>query len=431
MSTKVDNKNNINESVIDLNPNEISLEEKPIINHKNVNDNNIDNNVNSFLPKTELLRQKSLPTIMPSISPSLPPLTSLPSNHMTVNSACPPFLSPPQSASSADPVHDLPPELLQSGWRKFWSKREGRQYFFNKITNESLWEMPRMGAGFDPITDPLGIQSSSVPTTPTDPTTPTSIPVNLPHWPQRTGDKRSLSMDDAMSGSQPPLKRFILNGPFDLETHTNCVIWERSPLLFFHSHPDVESLRASLVAKLRQQYHEMCHSRENIEAPKESFNRWLMERKVVDKGFDPLIPSDCYPEVSRSMYNEIMNDIPIKLVRPKFSGEARKQLSKYAEAAKKMIESRNASSESRKIVKWNVEDAFQWIRKTLNATFEDYEERLAHLKQQCQPHITEAAKVSVEAICSKIYHLSCDYAKKLHEKNQEIFKQENLKGLSN
>jgi phosphorylated CTD-interacting factor 1 len=35
-----------------------------------------------------------------------------------------------------------------------------------------------------------------------------------------------------------------------------------------------------------------------------------------------------------------MNDIPIKLVRPKFTGDARKQLSKYAEAAKKMIESR-------------------------------------------------------------------------------------------
>lgn len=41
-----------------------------------------------------------------------------------------------------DPVHDLPPELLQAGWRKFWSKRENRPYFFNLVTNESLWEMP-------------------------------------------------------------------------------------------------------------------------------------------------------------------------------------------------------------------------------------------------------------------------------------------------
>lgn len=195
-----------------------------------------------------------------------------------------------------------------------------------------------------------------------------------------------------------------------------------------HTHPEIEILRASLTLKLRQQYTEMCHSRESIEAPRESFNRWLLERKGVDKGPDPLLPSNCYPEVSRCMYGEVMNDIPIKLVRPKFSGEARKQLSKYAEAAKKMIESRNASSESRKIVKWNVEDAFQWIRKTLNATFEDYQERLGHLKQQCQPHLTEAAKASVEGICTKIYHMSCEAAKKISDRNREILAQEGIQG---
>lgn len=77
-----------------------------------------------------------------------------------------------------------------------------------------------------------------------------------------------------------------------------------------------------------------------IDAPRDSFSRWLMERKVVDHGWDPLLPSQCFPEVSQSMYREIMNDIPIKLQRPKFTGEARKQLSKYAEAAKRMIETR-------------------------------------------------------------------------------------------
>lgn len=77
-----------------------------------------------------------------------------------------------------------------------------------------------------------------------------------------------------------------------------------------------------------------------IDAPKDSFNRWLMERKVVDCGTEPLFPSQCDPEISMCMYREIMNDIPIKLVRPKFTGDARKQLSRYAEAAKKMIESR-------------------------------------------------------------------------------------------
>ncbi|MCL4144579.1 UNVERIFIED_CONTAM: hypothetical protein GTU68_004307 [Idotea baltica] len=152
-----------------------------------------------------------------------------------------------------------------------------------------------------------------------------------------------------------------------------------------------------------------------------------MERKVVDQGSDPLLPSQCFPEVSQSMYREIMNDIPVKLQRPKFTGEARKQLSKYAEAAKRMIETRNASQESRKIVKWNVEDTFQWLRRTVGATFDDYMDRLAHLKRQCQPHLTEAAKLSVEGICTKIYNLSIDHSKKIREKHLQILDENNIK----
>ena len=222
---------------------------------------------------------------------------------------------------------------------------------------------------------------------------------------------------------------YSFSGPWDLETHTNVIIMERPPILTPHPHPDIEILRASCALKLRQQYAEMCHSRENIEVPKDSFNRWLMERKLVDKGGDPLLPSSCFPEVSRCMYNEIMNDIPIKLYRPKFSGEARKQLSKYAESAKKMIESRTASPESRKIVKWNVEDAFNWIRKTLNATFDDYQGRLNHLRQQCQPHLMEAAKTSVEGICSKIYHMSVEQVAKIQEVSSELLQKENIQGI--
>uniref|UniRef100_A0A0B6ZBF8 WW domain-containing protein n=2 Tax=Arion vulgaris TaxID=1028688 RepID=A0A0B6ZBF8_9EUPU len=47
--------------------------------------------------------------------------------------------------STLDPATDLPPELMQAGWGKFWSKREGRSYYFNKITSESLWEPPVLG----------------------------------------------------------------------------------------------------------------------------------------------------------------------------------------------------------------------------------------------------------------------------------------------
>ncbi|XP_067001786.2 mRNA (2'-O-methyladenosine-N(6)-)-methyltransferase [Anabrus simplex] len=305
--------------------------------------------------------------------------------------------------------HDLPPELLQQGWRKFWSKREHRPYFWNKLTGESLWEMPFLKPQFDPITDPLGICS------------PPPVPNGPPPGP--VAMKRRASEDGVGS---PVTKKFILAGPWDLEITTNVVIYERPPSILPHPHPDIEATRCTLASKLRQCYQELCHSREAIDAPKDSFNRWLMERKVIDTGHDPLLPSNCFPEISMCMYREIMNDIPIKLVRPKFTGDARKQLSRYAEAAKKMIESRNASPESRKVVKWNVEDTFQWLRRTVGATYDDFQDRLAHLKRQCQPHLTDTVKASVEGICLKIYHLSADYAKKVKEKNSELLKENGI-----
>ena len=57
------------------------------------------------------------------------------------------YMSPGPVPLSPDPVHDLPPELLAAGWRRFWSRREKMPYFFNKITNESKWEMPILGPG--------------------------------------------------------------------------------------------------------------------------------------------------------------------------------------------------------------------------------------------------------------------------------------------
>lgn len=163
-------------------------------------------------------------------------------------------------------------------------------------------------------------------------------------------------------------------------------------------------------------------------------------------GVDPLLPTNCYPEISLSMYKEIMNDIPIKLIRPKFTGDARKQLSRYAEAAKKIMESRNAEAESRKVVKWNVDETFQWLRRTVGATYDDFQDRLAHLKSQCQPHLTDTVsfmqkitpmkfikflftlqvKPSVEGICSKINNLSTEYGKKVRERSLHMLKEQNI-----
>lgn len=345
---------------------------------------------------------------------------------------------PPGGPSPLAFETDLPPELLHQGWRKYWSKRENRPYFFNRNSGETLWDLPPLGHAppghhsplsgphspgmspgppFQRNSDPLGINQNGPPVGHVHGPPPGASPNVPPH-----GLKRRPSEEMGPASA----KKFIVAGPWDLELPTNVILFERKPTMLPHPHPDVELLRYSYVMKLRQSFQEMCHSREGIDAPKESFNRWLLERKVIDQGTDPVLPSYCFPEISMSMYREIMNDIPMKLVKPKFTGEARKQLSKYCEAAKTMMEVRSASSESRKIVKWNVEDTFNWLRRTVGANYDDFQERLTHLKTQCQPHITDAAKTSVEGICRKMYTLSCDYAQKVQERSQEVLKEANI-----
>jgi len=82
-------------------------------------------------------------------TPDTPSLPATPASLVNHSGLLSPGLSSPgaQSTSSGsggapDPVHDLPAELLAAGWRRFWSRRERRPYFYNKLTSESRWEMP-------------------------------------------------------------------------------------------------------------------------------------------------------------------------------------------------------------------------------------------------------------------------------------------------
>jgi len=85
------------------------------------------------------------------VTPDTPGLPITPASLVNHSGLLSPGLSSPgaQSTSSGsggtpDPVHDLPAELLAAGWRRFWSRREKRPYFYNKLTSESRWEMPSL-----------------------------------------------------------------------------------------------------------------------------------------------------------------------------------------------------------------------------------------------------------------------------------------------
>uniref|UniRef100_A0A672N947 mRNA (2'-O-methyladenosine-N(6)-)-methyltransferase n=1 Tax=Sinocyclocheilus grahami TaxID=75366 RepID=A0A672N947_SINGR len=357
-------------------------------------------------------------------------------NHGTEKADSALVMSPTESTSQAAPFSpstiSLSDELIQAGWSKCWSKRENRPYYFNRFTNQSLWEMPVLGqhdvivsSGFRAnqisLLWSLGKNFDRLYFTPTTPTVPISPSTpGVKPWVNTTDDKQGQTSVPAPAPYRPSVVYW------DLDIQTNAVIRERAPADHLPPHPEIELQRAQLTTKLRQHYHELCSQREGIEPPRESFNRWLLERKVVDKGLDLFLPSECDPVISPSMFREIMNDIPIRLSRIKYKEEARKLLFKYAEAAKKMIDSRNATPDSRKVVKWNVEDTMNWLRRDHSASKEDYMDRLEHLRKQCGPHVASVAKDSVEGICSKIYHISAEYVRRIRQAHLTLLKECNI-----
>lgn len=348
----------------------------------------------------------------PQLNPENQPPPTTPTKITPPDIAHTPHGPPGSTTIFSDELHV---DLVNQGWKKFWSKRENRPYYWNKITGESLWETPMNQ--FDPVSDPLGICHNN--TIQNGPQTPN------PHQPL----KRRASEDNQAAHattSQPPLKKFVLAGPWDLEISTNVIIYEKLPSNLLQCHPEIEALRAAYTIRINKKYDDLCQLRESIKSPKDSFHRWLMERKIRDKGCDPLLPSNCSNEISSLMYREIMNDIPIKIVKPNHTGDARKQLSVYAESAKKLIESSPAPSDSKKVVKWNAEETFQWLRKTVGASYDDFQDRLLHIRRQCQPHLVKAVKEGVEALCRKVYISSAEHARKLREQHITLLKENGI-----
>ena len=95
---------------------------------------------------------QSLPLLAKTVSGHMLPIQS-PSetSHISTDGVVSP-LSPEQSASK---VYDLPVHLLSAGWRRFWSTKGEREYFYNKFTKESRWEYPEESC--DHFSDPLRI----------------------------------------------------------------------------------------------------------------------------------------------------------------------------------------------------------------------------------------------------------------------------------
>jgi hypothetical protein len=133
-------------------------------------------------PMTSFLNEDILPKSPPMPKPVMAPMTPLKMtiSQLPIAPGTPgtpgtpgPFPVPQTPLGSAPPMMpapnasafetDLPPELLNQGWRKFWSRRENRPYFFNRVSGDTMWEMPPIFNNHpphNPLSDPLGINQN-------------------------------------------------------------------------------------------------------------------------------------------------------------------------------------------------------------------------------------------------------------------------------
>lgn len=125
---------------------------------------------------------QTLPLLAQTISGHMLPIQSQSeTSHIGTDGIVSP-LPPEQSASK---VYDLPAHLLTAGWRRFWSTKGEREYFYNKFTKESRWEYPEESC--EHFSDPLRISEIH----------------------QQAQTARSLSGDggSGLAGCHPSLKR--------------------------------------------------------------------------------------------------------------------------------------------------------------------------------------------------------------------------------
>lgn len=86
--------------------------------------------------------------------------------------------------------------------------------------------------------------------------------------------------------------------------------------------------------------HFLSAANAGISAPRQSFDRWLLERKALDEGGDPLLPQACRAEMSPCLKREITVDIPVRHVVTKSSAEADHAIHSFCFNSKRIINSR-------------------------------------------------------------------------------------------
>ena len=180
--------------------------------------------------------------------------------------------------------------------------------------------------------------------------------------------------------------------------------------------PLVETRRGEATEALRLEYARLCKQEFGWELPpKESFNRWLVERKALQslEGADALLPvlGPAIRAISPSMHHEILEDIPVKLRPPLCFVTSRRKavdhIYTFRTFALRALDSFRGQSEvlarsRRKELEAIVEDTVRWCKSQQGrgAGVEEIKEKAQAMIDACCPELRRCMSPRVDALCT-------------------------------
>eukprot|EP01112_Ceratiomyxa_fruticulosa_P002049 TRINITY_DN1218_c0_g1_i1.p1 TRINITY_DN1218_c0_g1~~TRINITY_DN1218_c0_g1_i1.p1 ORF type:complete len:517 (+),score=100.66 TRINITY_DN1218_c0_g1_i1:351-1901(+) len=191
----------------------------------------------------------------------------------------------------------------------------------------------------------------------------------------------------------------------------------KAPIYFCD--PRLEILRKQSMDRIRGEYSMLCEKALFLDQPpKDSFNRWLLERMIQGGVRYPefLIPSATAPEVSPSMKRELKENIPFRAYKVRNQRDAINNLREYVKKACFWLDKRPEKREIVKAIR-SLASIYLEARNIFRFSIDEIVETFEQVKARSQEHIRILAAPIIEDICVNIGQ----YAAREREKLMKIY----------
>lgn len=367
--------------------------------------------------------------------------------------------------------YDVPEEYKQLGWRKCYSNREKRYYYFNKYSQESIWSLDELFELRNLRRDPLGIctpastlspsrlnsvdNSSSIISSSLTPTSDNSSYYQIRRSSQNDNfDSNSYTTLSSPASISSP-KRFASSKPYwNLKLESNVIINERAMSLVLPPHPNIELFRAKLFHDFYLKFEcllmknipiDWTTSSLNKQNIRSIFNSLVIEFKMMSlKPENGVINEQLFVKFGNTRDESYLMNYLMKLFKieidEKLKLKTEDVLENCAQIYKdyiiKLIGSNsNKAIESLSSYDEQVNTWFKWSnvltdKKKINDVGGDMDENLSNLRKKCESFLLKELDIQLNKIFKELNEISNLNLNEIYNQHSSLYKENNIKILT-